>query len=56
MSHSEILPSKCVCLIGKEKMESLAAVLLNGHLEGSQQCSFKPTGQQLGSSASFLLE
>lgn len=56
MSHSEMLPSKCVCLIREEKMEGLAAVLLNGHLERSQRCSFKRTGQQLGSSASLMLE
>lgn len=43
-------------LIRKEKMEGLAAVVLNGHVEGSQQCSFEPTGRQLGSSASFMLE
>lgn len=37
-------------------MEGLAAVVLNSHLEGSQQCSFELTGWQLGSSAFFMLE
>lgn len=46
----------CVCPIGREKMEGLAAVFLNGHQERTLQCSFKVTGQQLGSSASFMLE